>query len=391
MELSERERLREQSEWLRALARRLVGPAGAEDLAQEVALTALEAPPPDDRPVRPWLVRVLRNAVRMGVRADGRRARREQASAPEAAAAVGPDGALALVETSRALCDAVIALDAPLRRAVVGHYVEGASLAELARREGVAEATLRWRHARALTLIREALDRRAGGDRRAWSLALAPFTKLGGVIMKKLVIGAVAAVVAGAGGAWWWRSSRPVTLEPGAATAAVSVEPEAVERAAGLTPDAAAPPAHVRRMANASEERKALVERIAAARRGRAASVATAGGAGVATAGGAGAMRDVDQVLAQLMASMKEVRAFVAECDARTPSPVRRFTGQLTLTGDADVGTLIDASELSDPGGGRLPAAFDDCVRAQMQALVLPPIAVGDAFQARFDFDLDDK
>jgi RNA polymerase sigma factor (sigma-70 family) len=377
--------LREQSEWLRALARRLVG-AQAEDLAQDVALAAIEAPPPADRPRRRWLVRVLRNTARMRFRADERRARRE--AAVGTAEAATPDAALQLVETSRALCELVLALDEPLRRTVVGHYVEGLRLAELARRDGVAEATVRWRHARALAVIREGLDRRAGGDRRAWGLALAPMMKLGGAVMTKVAIGAVVAVVA-AGGLWWWRASmdapdaRQVRL--GVPAQAGSVELGAPSPAAPARPRDAGV-GHVRRMTEG--ERRVLSDRIAAARARRASRPAGAAGG---TAAPPSAMSDADQVLAQLMSGLGEVRAFVAECQATAPTPIRVFQGQLTLTGDPDVGTLIDAAALSTRDGAPLPAAFDDCVRARMQTLALPPTAVGDAFRVTYQFDLDDN
>src|SRR5262245_20592000 len=64
--------------WLRRLAESLVhGAADADDLVQETWLSALRHPPAGDRPVRPWLAQVLRNAWRMRLRASGRRVQRE--------------------------------------------------------------------------------------------------------------------------------------------------------------------------------------------------------------------------------------------------------------------------------------------------------------------------
>jgi len=59
------ETLLEHANWLRRLARSLVGDAQrAEDLSQETWLRALENPPDGDRPLRGWLATVMRNVLR---------------------------------------------------------------------------------------------------------------------------------------------------------------------------------------------------------------------------------------------------------------------------------------------------------------------------------------
>ena len=69
-----------ETEWLRALAAALVRDPGAvDDAAQEAAVAALEHPPTGER--RAWLAVVLRNFVRQRRRGEGRRERRERASA----------------------------------------------------------------------------------------------------------------------------------------------------------------------------------------------------------------------------------------------------------------------------------------------------------------------
>ena len=63
--------------WARRLAHSLVGEAAAaDDLVQEAWRAALERPPALDRPVRPWLGRVLTNLARHRARGavGGRRA-----------------------------------------------------------------------------------------------------------------------------------------------------------------------------------------------------------------------------------------------------------------------------------------------------------------------------
>ena len=66
--------------WLRRLARRLVGEAQADDLAQDVATAALEAQPPRG-PRRPWLTGVAHRLAAMRRRDQGRRSRLERRTA----------------------------------------------------------------------------------------------------------------------------------------------------------------------------------------------------------------------------------------------------------------------------------------------------------------------
>jgi hypothetical protein len=61
------------------------------------------------------------------------------------------------------------------------------------------------------------------------------------------------------------------------------------------------------------------------------------------------------------------------------------------LSGDPDVGTLIDASALVGLDDGALPAAFDDCVRSRLQELELPPMHTGDQFKAKISFELTEE
>ena len=64
--------------WIRALCRSLVtDPHGADDLAQETWLAALEKEPHPHRSLRAWLGGVVRNLARFQYRADKRRRRRE--------------------------------------------------------------------------------------------------------------------------------------------------------------------------------------------------------------------------------------------------------------------------------------------------------------------------
>ena len=59
------EELLAQSAWARRLAHSLVGEAAAaDDVVQETWTAALERPPDGERPLRPWLARVIGNFAR---------------------------------------------------------------------------------------------------------------------------------------------------------------------------------------------------------------------------------------------------------------------------------------------------------------------------------------
>jgi hypothetical protein len=100
------------------------------------------------------------------------------------------------------------------------------------------------------------------------------------------------------------------------------------------------------------------------------------------------AMATAKQVLTQLQNVSDDIRASVAEC-ARYAPDLKSFTAQITLTGDPDIGTLIDAPAPSvGSNGQQVPAAFDNCIRGQLQTLELPPMKTGDKFTADFDIAL---
>ncbi|MBI1851614.1 MAG: sigma-70 family RNA polymerase sigma factor [Planctomycetes bacterium] len=168
------EELLAHSAWVRRLAARLVAdPATADDLVQETWLAAMRRPPRDDRPVRPWLARVIRNVARQFRRGERRRANRETAAASDATLP-SPDELLERVETERLLADLVLGLDEPYRSTVILRYREGLTAEEVASRLGIPAGTVRSRLKVALDKLRARLDARHGGDREAWSALLIP-------------------------------------------------------------------------------------------------------------------------------------------------------------------------------------------------------------------------
>jgi hypothetical protein len=148
------------------------------------------------------------------------------------------------------------------------------------------------------------------------------------------------------------------------------------------------------RLPGGAEDRRQLAQRIAAALAARRAS-ASSGSSSTATTrrklpAGSEAMGSPAQVLTQMQSALKQVKSFVAECVKQAGSTeIHGFKADLSLTGDPDIGTLIDASALMTPDGKPLPAQFDDCVRGVMQSLELPPMAVGDEFKVNYEFIFD--
>lgn len=163
--------------WIRGLAGALLrDEAAADDLAQDTWLAALQHAPGVVR-LRPWLRQVARNFARQHQRGSVRRAARESL-ARTPAEPEGPADYAERLEAEQRLTRALAALEEPFRSTLMLRYYEELEPAEIARRQGLPGGTVRWRLARAHELLRERLDEAHGGDRRAWSLALAPLARL---------------------------------------------------------------------------------------------------------------------------------------------------------------------------------------------------------------------
>src|SRR6185436_4573287 len=86
------EDLLSEASWLRRLAARLADDRDdADDLAQEAWIAAWRRQPDPDRPLRPWLAKVVRDAARMRRRTDARRTAREQTIFEDASVATPED------------------------------------------------------------------------------------------------------------------------------------------------------------------------------------------------------------------------------------------------------------------------------------------------------------
>jgi len=196
------------ADFVRGLSRRLVGDeSAAEDLAQDVLLEAVEAPPRHGANVRGWLVRVARNLALMRARSRGRRIRREWAAA-RAESGEATFDIVARLEVQREVVSAVLALEEPYRSTIFLRFYDGQSPAAIARRQDVPVKTVHTRIRRALAMLRARLDSKHGG-RRTWMAILG-----GGLIVSgkaKAALAAALLVVLGGLGwmAWPDGSSRP--------------------------------------------------------------------------------------------------------------------------------------------------------------------------------------
>lgn len=159
------------SGWLTALARELVRDrALADDVVQDTWTAALRAPRAAVTSERGWLATLLANAVRSRARSESARSARERRTARDERVD-GPDALVERAETQHRLLAHVLALGEPYRSVLLEHYVEGRSCAEIARRSGASESTVRTHLSRAHARLRERLER---GDGRGALLALAP-------------------------------------------------------------------------------------------------------------------------------------------------------------------------------------------------------------------------
>jgi RNA polymerase sigma factor (sigma-70 family) len=204
------EKLLAHTGWLRRLAMRLVGDADvADDLVQETLSTAVRRSPETRDSLRPWLGKVLRDAFRMRARSETRRTAREQAASILSDDVPTPEILVARAEAQRLLVDLVLRLDEPYRDAVLLHYCEGVSLADIARAQGIPAGTVRRRVHVAVSQLRAWLDE--AGDRKRWAVTLLALPKgilvaqktskiaIGLVLLLLLLGGGIVAIVRHAG------------------------------------------------------------------------------------------------------------------------------------------------------------------------------------------------
>lgn len=223
--------LLEQRAWLQELCQSLVrNPADAADLSQQSLLSSLRQRLPVLQP-RAWLRTVAQNHARQQHRQRSRAARHHAAAASQR-----PDTAPSAAETSaafeaqRLVVTAVHELPEPFRSTVLRHYFDGMTLAAIARAAGDPEGTVRWRLAKAHSLLRERLEERCGRD---WRGAVLPLCTA--PLRRSLPLLAFAAVaLLGTAGLLWPRKAASPPRPEQSAVAAYLTLP--LEQAANTAP-----------------------------------------------------------------------------------------------------------------------------------------------------------
>jgi len=198
--------LRDDARFLRALARGLLHDEQlADDVVQEAWIAVLLKPPREAGGWRRWLAAIVRNLALRERRGGERRARREELASRGAAASLDDSAADVVTrgELQQLLVNAVMELPESQRQVVLLRYFDDLSSAEIARRHGVPDATVRTQLKRGLDRLRERLDARALGGRAAWVALLAPWAGKGGAaagtsVAAWKVAGALALVAASA-------------------------------------------------------------------------------------------------------------------------------------------------------------------------------------------------
>lgn len=162
--------------FVRRLAHSLVqDDAAAEDAVQETWRAALESGPRDRDTARGWLATVVRNAVRMRARGEGRRIARETVASRSEV--VAPAAQIAEREAlRRKVVEAVLALPEPNRTAVLMRFYEGLPPRAIARRVDAPTETVRSRVRAGLARVRESLD--AEQPRATWVAGIIPLARL---------------------------------------------------------------------------------------------------------------------------------------------------------------------------------------------------------------------
>ena len=88
--------------------------------------------------------------------------------------------------------------------------------------------------------------------------------------------------------------------------------------------------------------------------------------------------------------TMRDAIPLLADCYQQAmpqlPEDETKVAAKITLISDPDVGTIVDAHQISDEQGRPLLASFDDCLRNTMQQLALPPIANGGTIDVTYPF-----
>ncbi len=170
------EELLSESVWLSKLAQSLVGrDEDAEDLVQETWLTVLRRPKEESAIGRGLLRSIVRSRLMDRRRRESARRRREEWNAHPDGQVVSSNNVERMAVQKRVV-EEIARLPEPLQGTVIRRYLDGYSVAQIARADKVSESAVRKRIYRALENLRVRLDGE-WGSRSAWALVLCPFLR----------------------------------------------------------------------------------------------------------------------------------------------------------------------------------------------------------------------
>lgn len=196
-------------------------------------------------------------------------------------------------------------------------------------------------------------------------------------------VGVVVALAVAGLALYIWQRPRASTAASVNAPNTTPSTPRSAPRAAA---DAAPAPIDKVTKLGSIDERRQLAGRIAAAQAARAATRAPAR----PTLPEPPPSDEAQLSKATIRDAMREVIPHLRDCYVAAlptlPSPDVELTATIHLTGDPDVGTLVDADAPTDKAGTPLPTAFDDCLRSTFMLMALPPLTEGSTLEVRYPF-----
>jgi len=191
------EELLAEVEWVRRVARALVGRGESDEVVQQTYLQAL-ATPPAPGPLRRWLRTVVRNVVRRRIRDEATRERHE-VRVPVAARTPEPGETVARAELHRRVVEAVLAREDRYRSTLLLRFFEDQSAEAIARAQSLSIETVRTRVKRGIAQLRARLEGVVGGDGEAGAAARALLVaQLRDLAWRNVAPGAVTGAATGA-------------------------------------------------------------------------------------------------------------------------------------------------------------------------------------------------
>ncbi len=370
-------------------------PALAEDVAQEAFVTAwrdLDRLRDADR-VGSWLAGIARNLAAGAART---RARRERAPIEPGPDVPTPEDQALEREDRELLARALSTIPDAHREALVLFYLEGQSIAEIARQLALREDAVKQRLSRGRAALRDSVaDRVEAALSRTRinpafkagvvaALATAGTRKAGaGKVMlmmtsKKLAM-LVAAVLAAAGAAVW------IGVRGGGGGGGGD---KPVAQAAPHAGSSVVTP-HVTRLPD-KQARDRLLAAIQHAQAQRAAQAPATGGGGGTTGARPTLPADEDLDKDYIRAAVRELIPLLTDCYeqglARDPTIAGSVVANFTIQGEPDVGGLVTESQIDADRSTLADPAVRECIQQTMYSLQIDPPANGGVVHVSYPF-----